>query len=76
MDLALKSCPFCGNKNLHISKTPKISKDLQSFDMINSRISCLGCGADGPSIAFIEDIFKCWNNRIETGNRKQRNRYI
>ena len=61
----LKPCPFCGSNELRICKAPSIAKDLQTFEMVPNRIECLNCGADGPAYAFVNDIIKTWNERID-----------
>lgn len=58
-------CPFCKSKNLRISKEPKISQDLQYFSFVDCCVECLNCGADGPKIAFVDDVKKAWNARIK-----------
>jgi Lar family restriction alleviation protein len=63
--MKLKPCPFCGSEDLRISKLPKISNDLITFEMIPSCVSCMTCGADGPKAAYVDDVIEAWNQRYE-----------
>ncbi len=59
----LLPCPFCKSNELRIRKLPKIDKDFQDFKMYESCVECLNCGADGPKIAYVDDVITAWNTR-------------
>lgn len=56
--MKLNPCPFYASENLRTPKIPKISQDLTTFDLLVSCVECLNCGADGPKIAYVNDVFK------------------
>lgn len=59
----LKNCPFCGGNNFRIPKAPIISSNYQDFKMYETTVSCNNCGADGPKIAYVDNVRKAWNER-------------
>ena len=64
METELKSCPFCGDNNLRIIKDFSFAEDL-SLKITECLVSCLNCGASGPSIVFVENAIEGWNKRIK-----------
>ncbi len=54
----LKPCPFCNSDNLRVSKNFKNDGKLT---MINCFVCCEDCGANGPTIVYVEDPIKAWN---------------
>lgn len=58
----LKPCPFCGSKDLKISK---IFSPLNCEKMNGHRtsVTCENCAASGPNMLFNNDIEKSWNER-------------
>lgn len=59
----LLPCPFCASNDLRTKKTPIFNDDFSIYKMIDSRVQCLNCGADGPALAFVEDVKNAWNIR-------------
>lgn len=64
MEMEFKPCPFCGDKDLRVTKDFSISKDLGTIIMKECSVCCLNCGATGPTIVYVEDPIDAWNERI------------
>lgn len=64
----LKTCPFCGNKNVEICSGAEIEEDeniAECYAVVCS-IHDGGCGATGGYKNTREDAAKNWNNRTES----------
>jgi Lar family restriction alleviation protein len=59
----LKSCPFCGSDDLRKSNNFYFCKKEKQVKEMVTFVQCNNCGADGPTIAYVEDTVKAWNER-------------
>ena len=63
MIIDILPCPFCNSKHLRVVEFPLLNNDCTDCTTICSHVRCIDCGADGPRIAFVEDVIKAWNDR-------------
>ena len=57
-----KHCPFCGSTKTRVAKN-FIVNDSGLVESISTHVSCIKCGADGPKIAYVENVIEAWNER-------------
>jgi Lar family restriction alleviation protein len=60
---SFRECPFCGGSELRLVRIPTIYHDSGDFKLLNSFVSCLICGAEGPKSIYVDDVGKAWNER-------------
>ena len=64
-DMGLKTCPFCGGKNLIIMVRENIHLSDES---VGHQVFCHTCGG-ATGIGELDDVIDRWNTRIPDGDK-------